>query len=583
MDNCNIAVARAAAQCNVVIVHMETQPSQKTSIPSSVDVAVIGSGLGGLCAATYLAERGLSVAVFESHYVAGGCATQFVRGNRAARYRFDVGLHYIGDCEADGTIPRILADLGAHVDFASLDPDGFDELVFPDLRFRIPADLERYRARLCDAFPHEKRGIERYVALVATVMRLARTMDRYEGKRPPWSSLPRLALDLLNMAPHRNATIGKLLDGMIRDPRLRAVICGQHGDYGLPPSQVSAALHLGLAGHYFRGAYYPKGGGQVIADRVAERFEALGGTIHLRSPIERILMENGRAVGVRVRRARDSGDGAPSDVRARCVLSNADLKRTLLELVGPEALPASWLTRANDFTMASPLFMTFLGLQGSPAELGMRAANYWQCDDYDLEEAYRARATPAESVRGCYITSGSLKDPENAVHHAPPGESTVEVMALVPGSIASWGVAGEGVAGWRYRREAFYAEQKQAIEEQLVARLDALFPGAAERIRYRESATPVTHLRFTGATGGTGYGLACTPAQFMNNRPGYRGPLEGLYFAGASMRAGHGIVGAMMSGRSAAACILRDGLRADSRARQRQSDSTVLASASPTT
>lgn len=525
----------------------------RTSIPERVDVAIVGSGLGGLVTAAYLAQRGQKVAVFEAHYTAGGCATQFSRGPKSARWNFDVGLHYIGDCRRDGTIPRILADLGIDLSFAELDPDGFDTLVFPDFRFRIPASVEVYRQRLLDLFPHEKRGIDGYVRLLEAVMTVSRTMDLTEGRRPSLREMARLALPGLRLARHRDATIGAVLAGLVRDPKLAAVLLGQSGDYGLPPSKVSALLHLGLAGHYFRGAFYPHGGGQVIADRLVQRIEACGGSVHLRAPVERILVESGRAVGLRL--APRAGDLAV-EVRADQVVSNADLKRTLLDLVGPEHLPAGTAQRTERMEMAAALFIAFVGLRGDGRELGMTSSNVWQFDGYDVEGFYReGRNDGPIAVHGCYVTSASLKDPAHAAHHAPPAHTNVEVMALVPSDPARWGAANRPF-DWSYKHDARYLERKAALEEELVARLDRLFPGAAERVVLRESATPMSHSRYTGASDGTGYGLAATPAQFMKGRPGYRGPLPGLWLVGASTRAGHGIVGAMMGGRAAARRLL---------------------------
>jgi phytoene dehydrogenase-like protein len=229
---------------------------------------------------------------------------------------------------------------------------------------------------------------------------------------------------------------------------------------------------------------------------------------------------------------------------------------TLLRLLGPEHLPASWAERARGFKMAAALFMTFLGVAADLRAMGMRPANYWMFDDFDMERAYR-NDDPMRA-RGVYVTSSSLKDPSNADHHAPAGVTNVEVMTLVPPTLAPWGVAPLDAEGWRYGESAAYRERKAALEEQMVARLDALFPGAARAIVFRESATPVSHARFTRATGGTGYGLAATPAQFMTRRPGYRGPIPRLYLCGASTRAGHGIVGAMLGGRQAALRIAKD-------------------------
>jgi phytoene dehydrogenase-like protein len=524
------------------------------TLPNRVDVAVIGSGLGGLVAAANLAQRGLSVAVFESHYAAGGCATQFERGPKRARYHFDVGLHYVGDCGPDGQIPRILRELDVDVSFRPMDSDGFDTLIFPGIRFRIPADVDRYRDRLRSHFPRERLAIDRYVSLLRAVMEASRHMDR--DVRPGLVDMAKLGLAGLRLRSHRTATIGSVLDSIgARDPAFRAVLLGQSGDYGLPPSKVSALLHLGLAGHYFRGAYYPEGGGQVIADRLAERIESLGGSVHLRHPIERVLIEDGRAVGVRV--AARAGEPA-RDVRAATVISNADIKKTLLELVGPAHLPSDWIARSNRFEMAAALLITFLGISSDANGIeGMGSTNYWQYDGFDLESFYRDDETRPIQTHGSYITSASHKDPRNASHHAPEGVSNVEVMTVVPGSPARWGVGGD-IASWSYKKNGDYQAVKARLEDDMITRLDRLFPGTAARVVYRETATPVSHTRYTGATDGTGYGLAATPEQFFERRPGYRGPIAGLYLCGASTRAGHGIVGAMSSGRKAARRILKD-------------------------
>jgi phytoene dehydrogenase-like protein len=536
---------------------MDLEPSvarrrAHAKLADRVDVAIVGSGLGGLVAAANLARAGLSVAVFESHYTAGGCATQFARGPKRAQYHFDVGLHYVGDCGPDGQIPRVLREVGVDVSFRPMDQDGFDTFIFPGVEFRVPASVDRYRDRLVAAFPRERRAIDRYCKLVRAVMVAARAMDKRGW--PPLKDLPALALAALRFAPHRHATIGAVLDGIgARDPALRAILLGQSGDYGLPPSKVSAALHLGLAGHYFRGAYYPEGGGQIIADRLCARIESLGGTIHLRHPIERVLLEDGRAVGVRV--APRAG-GPAHDVRADVVLSNADLKKTLLDLVGPEPLPSDLVRRTKDYEMAGALLITFLGVEGEIA--GMRAANYWAFDTLDTESVYADTGHGEIVTRGCYITSASFKDPAHALHHAPAGITNVEVMTLVPGSLERFGVDPRRAASWDYKRDERYHAIKARLEEDMIRRLDAVFPGTAARVVFRETATPVSHARYTGATDGTGYGLAATPAQFFDRRPGYRTVVPGLYLCGASTRAGHGIVGAMTSGKHAAGAILKD-------------------------
>jgi phytoene dehydrogenase-like protein len=525
----------------------ETARRVRQTLPGEVDVAIVGCGLGGLEAGALLARAGWRVACFDQHYVAGGCATMFERGRSDARFRFDVGLHYVGDCGPDGLVPQLLQRAGVTVDWRAMDPDGFDHLVFPDLTFRVPVGLERYRQRLKAAFPAEKRGIDRYCDFVAQVGAVQARMAQGKGA-PSLATLWHIVWHGRLLARYRQATVAQLLDDCTRDPALRAVLLGQSGDYGVRPSQASAVLHAGLAHHYFLGAWYPKGGGQVLADGLAAQIEAHGGSVHLRCPVRRIQVRDSRAVGVEV----EPHGGEVQAVSARVVVSAADLRHTWLELLGPEHLPRQVLERAGQLRMASALFLLCLGIRGDLRQRGLGAHNIWQFDQLDVEATYRAAEDEGRlRPTGCYITSACAKDPDTP-GHAPEGITGVEVMALVPGKPESWGVTALDLASGNYRRHPAYLAHKAEVEADLVARLDRQFPGAAQAVVFQEGATPLTHWRFTQASGGSGYGLAATPDQFFERRPGYRGPVAGLFQAGANTRAGHGIVGALTSGLRAA-------------------------------
>ncbi len=549
---------------SVALPTASTRARVATPVPERVDVAIIGAGLGGLMTAARLARAGRKVAVLDAHYVAGGCCTMFGRSLRAGEgfvggpVTFDIGLHYVGDCGPGGRIPTMLAEVGVDVEWLPLDPDGFDELIFPDLRFRIPASIELYRDRLVAAFPGEKSGIDRYIRLVREVGVLGRP-HAPKGWRMAWEAATRARVAAWN----KGATLGAFLDTCTRDPRLRAVIAGQNGDYGLPPGKVSLMLHAGLVAHYLGGAYYPRGGGQVIADRLAAVIEGAGGTIHLRHPVTGIRVESGRATGVYWRGPHDPREQPAAVLAADVVVSNADLKRTIGELLPHEAVAPALREQAAGWEMGGAIFLTCLAVKADLKSLGMGATNYWQFDHYDFDALYAeglARVGTGEGpppVRGCYITSATRKDPDSP-GHAPAGVETVEVMALVPGASDVWGVIPGDVATPRYRAQEAYQRHKSTVEADLVGRLERLFPGSTAAIVHIESATPVTHSRFTGASAGSGYGLAATPSQFLQNRPGARSPIPGLYFAGANTRTGHGVTGALGSGVQAARAIERD-------------------------
>lgn len=531
----------------------KTKERVKNEPPSQVDVAIIGAGLGGLTAGAFLARNGWRVAIFDTHYVAGGCATQFSRGPKNNQYLFDVGLHYIGDCHSEGKIPTLLRGLGIEQEFVPMDEEGFDTFVFPDFTFKTPANHDLFRQRLLELFPEERTGIDKYMKFLRQLNAVAVKSDRTEGKVTPG-----IAMHVLfkgwQVLRYQQSTLKSVLDNCTQNPKLRAVMSAQHGDYALPPSQVSAMLHGGLVNHYLRGAYYPKGGGQVMSDKIADSIEANGGSIHLRRSVTEILIEKGCAVGVRTRSHR----GEEHEVRANTVISGADLLQTCKHLIPSEHLPSAWNKKLQTWKMARALFIMFLGVKTDLREHGMSATNYWKYDDYDIENIYTRMDSDKLLIPNCsYTTSASMKDPDSGTHHAPEGHQTLEIMTMVPGSPHLWDVSPDEIESWAYRHKDSYLKLKSQVEDKLLEHLDQQFPGVREHIVLKESATPISHSRYTQATAGTSYGLACTPDQFMANRPGYATPIKNLYLCGVNSRAGHGIVGAMSSGHESASTIAR--------------------------
>ncbi len=506
------------------------------------DVIVVGAGAGGLTTAAYLAALGRRVIVVDRQPMAGGNTAAFTHEG----YEFDIGLHYLGGSQgARPGIRAVLDPLGITLRFREQDRDGFDVLMFEDMTFAVPAGVERFRARLHDAFPNERPAIDRHLArMVALVEALEQPLPGRIAELPQYAWRGRDALLGYRM------TLGREFDRLDCSPRLRTIFGYLWGVYGLSPSQVALGMHAMATSHYLQGAWYPEGGARSVSDALVEVIRGNRGELLLDTDVSRILVEDGAVRGVRLQADPGGTEPRTRELYAPTVVSAIDLKRTFLELLEPAEVPARWRKRVQSFTMAAPLFVVYLVLNRDLRAEGTPNRNWAviDCDDVDSLVQSLARGQ-LPSQRWAWITSASLKDPGNE-RLCRAGQTNLQIMTPAPAGHDFWDV-GPGLA-----RGPRYQERKRQLRDRAVRSAERAIPGIEDAILYEESATPITLERYLRSTGGTSYGIAGTPLQFGFARPGARTQIGGLFLAGASTRTGHGITGTMNGGVAAASAII---------------------------
>ncbi len=511
----------------------------------SWDAIVIGSGLGGLCTAAYLCGAGKRTLVLEAHYVAGGNSQVFRRRIGDRSYEFDVGIHYLGECGRDGMITTVLRGVGLaeRVVFRPLDPDGYSTLVFPDFTFRVPVGWDRYRQRLLETFPDQAESLGQVVDILRQVGEEGRRLQRGEFQMQ----------DAVTEAPRflewGLRPVTELFSEHGLSPQASAVLLGEQATYAVRPSRTPVVVQAGISHHFLRGAYYPEGGGQVIAGRLIQAIRAYGGEVRTRSPVDRIRIEDGRVAGVVLGKT-------GQEIDAKVVVSNADLKRTILNLVGESHFAPETVERVRSFQMATPLFCVYLGLDVDLAAQGIPNTNHFVVNTYDIEGVYDridAGEIPADAV--AYVTAATLKDPVSG-HLAPKGHTNLQIMTMAPGDHEIWNLDRSPAEGGRYHRDPEYRRRKREVMDQMIATAERVLPGISGHIDWKEAASPVTQERFTRSTGGTSYGIALSTDQVGPFRMGPTTEIPGLFLCGASTPSGPGISGVMRGGVAAAGAVL---------------------------
>jgi phytoene dehydrogenase-like protein len=423
----------------------------------ATSMIIIGAGMAGLSTGCYGQMNGYDTQIFEQHVTPGGFCTSWKRKG----YTFDGCIHNLAGSGECTKVHRVWRELGAFPARPVISYDTFVQVEDGPRAFTVYTDLDTLERHMKELSPTDARVTEELISA-------ARHFAEFELFALPLTG----RLGLLRMLRHAPALIKwsnvtlKQFGERFSDPFLRRAFPLIQYDFdGIP---MVVLLNF-LAGMHNGDLGYPTGGSLAFSKAIATRYEALGGSIHYKSRVDDILVENDRAVGI------VTADGTKH--RADIVVSDADGRTTIFDM-----LKGRYTNEQIRTFYAKP-----------PAERQDMSVHVSFGVHHDLaNEPHAPLVLFLERPVTVMQQELDRLDIELSSHDpsmAPEGSGVIKV------------VLNSAFRYWEELRETpeRYEEEKRRVAETIAGALESRFPGFREQVDVVDVATPVTFARYTGS------------------------------------------------------------------------------------
>ncbi len=503
----------------------------RQTVPTEAEIVVIGAGQGGLTAAALLAKAGREVVVIEPEYRPGGYLAGFTR----RKFIFDSAIHWLNQCGSGGFVHKMMSWIGD--DFPVCEPlhqirrykgDSFDYLLTDtpeDLLRQFKADMPGNDAGL-DRMFRDARLIGKRMVQYADLMRSTETMGLfskalYGMKMAVWG---------MPFARFYKKTAVEGLQRYVPSGRLGEIFASEE-------ALLAVLVPLGWAYNKDFQAP-PAGGSQAFPRWLVERVRGFGSEVVLKKRVEQILLEDGRAAGVRL----ESGE----TIKARYVLAACDLETVYSKMLPEGVIPRDLLEKLNKAELYDSSVTLSMGLDCPAQDLGFGEEMIYLSRDGVTREELNS-GDPHKS--GLSILAPTVRDPSMA----PEGKGTLTVYC--PATLEygdHWRTEGDLKRGEAYK--AFKNDYARVVLDRVEA---TVAPGLQDHIAHLDVATPVTHLRYTGNKGGSIMAARPSKANIRARIAHYRTPVKNLLLSGHWAEYGGGVPIATKAGTNAALLVLK--------------------------
>jgi len=579
-----------------------------SKVPKDVDVIVIGSGMGGMAAASILSKFGKKVLVVENHDKLGGCTHTFswsrqnLNGNGHTTCEFDTGCHYTAvdmslDTGRSGALLKYLTDGGAR--FNDLG-DPYDCLVLPydpnvdpgcpnNDSYNFLCGRERLIREIAKQVnPNEPEVIKRlekflqfcrFARNTITGMFIARLVPRwlenimFGGLKEMYYRVGKLSTgyvlsamlehgmsedEVVNETPLPSEPAVKLPNTW---NRLKGVMVHPLGDYACQPRDSTFIAHALTACYYLNGAAYTDGPTQSISNSCAKVIYEHGGECFVNCYVDEIIIKDNKAVGVRVCKA-TSMEGKKyleekpemTEIYAPAIVNAAGIHNLYHNLLPQDLSIVAEFKKYNKCIPSYGHMYLFVAIEGDADEVGIPKTNTWYFNGYNTDECFDKYFADPTSHRPptVYLGFPCTKDPTWKSRF--PGISN---CILISDGLYKWFEEWEDLR--THKRGDEYDQLKEKFAAKLLEVLYEKVPQVKGKVLWYEVGTPVSDSNFLKSYEGGSYGTRCNLdfASRESQRWVMRGDTEiqGLFMAGQDAWT-PAVAGAMYGGLMGAAKVL---------------------------